>query len=191
MREPSKALRKRFGETKMKSAKQISAKTLALAALLVSLSGGCKKQETDADLIRAGISQHLASLNTLNLSAMDMDVNSVSINGKQAHAQVTFRPKTGAPAGAGMQVTYQLEKRDAGWVVVKTEGVGGMIEHPAANTNPHLQPGQPGEMHGPLPNFKDVIQPSAPDSSASLPPGHPPIASAPAAKNEDAKQKQQ
>ncbi|HEY4816604.1 MAG TPA: hypothetical protein VIH67_04190 [Candidatus Acidoferrum sp.] len=44
---------------------------------------------------------------------MDIDVNNVAIQGSQARAQVIFRPKTGAPPGAGMQVAYQLEKRDS------------------------------------------------------------------------------
>jgi len=63
-----------------------------------------KKQESDADAVRSGINQHLASLKTINLSAMDMNVTSVSVQGNQAQAQVEFKPKTGAPNGAGMQV---------------------------------------------------------------------------------------
>src|SRR4029077_5679330 len=45
---------------------------LAAIGLLV-LCAGCKKQESDADAIRSGINQHLASLKTLNLAAMDMN----------------------------------------------------------------------------------------------------------------------
>jgi hypothetical protein len=78
--------------------------------------------------------------------AMDIDVNNVAMQGRQARAQVIFRPKTGAPPCAGMQVAYQLEKRDSTWVVVKTEAAGGMIDHPAANANPHAQP-YPGLRH--------------------------------------------
>jgi hypothetical protein len=156
----------------LKKAKQIA----AVAAFVVSviLPGGCKQQQSDADAIRAGITQHLTSLNTLNLSAMDMDVNGVAIEGRQAHAQVTFRPKTGAPPGAGMQVAYQLEKRDSAWVVVKTEAAGGMIEHPAANANPHAQP-SPDSMHGSLPNFREMIPSATPATGGTLPPGHPPV----------------
>jgi hypothetical protein len=150
-------------------------KSLTMAFLMtVALACGCKKTQTDEDLIRAGINQHLAGLNTLNLSAMDMDVNNISIQGTQARAQVTFRPKTGAPPGAGMQVAYQLEKRDSGWVVVKTDAVGGGIQHPPANANPHLQPGQ-SEVHGSLPNFREILPPTAPAAGGTLPPGHPPI----------------
>ena len=145
---------------------------IATVGFIVCASG-CHSKPTDMELIRTGINQHLASLNTLNLSAMDMDVNSVSIEGNQARAQVTFRPKNGAPGGAGMQVAYRLEKRDAAWVVVKTEGMGGMIEHPDPGANPHTQTGQ--DVHGNLPNFRDVLTPSAAASNKALPPGHPPI----------------
>ncbi len=80
-----------------------------LFAMLVFF-GGCNQQESDSDGIRSGINQHLTSLKTLNLSAMDMNVQNVSIQGDQAQAQVEFRPKTGAPQGAGMQVSYKLAK---------------------------------------------------------------------------------
>jgi hypothetical protein len=153
----------------MKEAKEFAA---AAFAFLLILASGCKHRESDADGIRAGITQHLTSLNTLNLSAMDMDVNGITIQGRQARAQVTFRPKTGAPPGAGMQVAYQLEKRDSAWVVVKTEAAGGMIDHPAANANPHVQP---GSMHGNLPNFREMIPSSTAPTGGTLPPGHPPI----------------
>jgi len=146
-----------------------------LALLLaVGLAGGCKKTQSDEDGIRAGITEHLAGLNTLNLNAMDMDVNNISIQGTQAHAQVTFRPKTGAPAGGLMQVAYQLEKRDSEWVVVKTDAAGGGMQHPAASENPHGQPGQ-SEVHGSLPNFRDILGPQSPANSGALPAGHPPI----------------
>jgi hypothetical protein len=147
---------------------------LVAFAVLPILAGGCKQQQSDADAIRAGIAQHLTSLNTLNLGAMDMDVNDVAVQGRQARAQVTFRPKTGAPPGAGMQVAYRLEKRDATWVVVKTEAAGGIIEHPAPNANPHAQPGL-DSINGNLPNFREMIPSSKPTRGGTLPPGHPAI----------------
>jgi hypothetical protein len=71
-----------------------------------------------------------------------------------------------------MQVAYRLEKRDSAWVVVKMETAGGMIAHPAANANPHAQP---GSMHGNLPNFREMIPPTDPSAAGTLPPGHPPV----------------
>jgi hypothetical protein len=135
--------------------------------------GGCKQQPSDTDAVRAGILQHLTAVGTLNISAMQMDIRSVSINGNQAHAEVEFRPKTGAAPGAGMQVSYNLEKRDGSWVVLKTQAAGGMIQHPDPNQNPH----QNQNVHsGSLPNFSDVLNPSAAPAQGALPPGHPPMA---------------
>jgi hypothetical protein len=139
---------------------------LGLSAALL-LGAGCKKQASDNDAIRAGILQHLNGVGTLNMSAMDMDIRSVSISGNQAHADVVFRPKNGAPAGAGMQVAYNLEKRDGAWVVQKSQPNGGMIQHPDTSKNPH----QNSDVHsGSLPNFSDIVNPTG-----ALPPGHPPV----------------
>lgn len=148
-------------------------RALYLVAALVIVCG-CKHAPSDEEAIRAGITQHLASLKTLNISAMDLDINSISMQGTQAHVQVTFRPKTGAPPGAGMQVAYQLEKRDSGWFVVKTDAVGGGIQHPAADANPHLQTGQ-ADAHGSMPNFRELIPSTTPSAAGTLPPGHPPV----------------
>ena len=139
------------------------------AALLIG--GGCKKQPSDNDAIRAGIMQHLNGVGTLNMSAMEMDLRSVSISGNQARAEVVFLPKTGAPPGAGMQVAYNLEKRDGAWVVQKTQPVGGMIQHPDPNKKPH----QNQDVHSSsLPNFSDIVNPAGTSTQGAVPPGHPP-----------------
>ena len=93
-------------------------RTVLYSTLLVTLVffGGCNKQENDADGIRAAITQHLASLKTLNLSAMDMNVMSFTVHDSQAQAQVEFR-RRGAPQGAGMQVEYSLSRQDGKWTV--------------------------------------------------------------------------
>jgi hypothetical protein len=133
---------------------------------------GCKQQPSDDEAIRAGILQHLNGVGTLNMSAMEMDIRTVSINGNQARADVAFRPKTGAPPGAGMQVAYDLEKRDGVWVVQKTQPTGGMIQHPDTNKNPHLNQ----DVHsGSLPNFSEVLNPTGAPAQGALPPGHPPV----------------
>lgn len=108
---------------------------------LAALMGGCAKPQSDSDAVRAGINQHLSGLKTINLSAMDMEVLNISIQGNQAQAQVEFRPKTGAPAGAGMQVSYSLAKQNGVWVVQTTQPMGGSIQHPGPGDNPHMTPG--------------------------------------------------
>jgi len=144
--------------------------SFAVVGLLV-LFAGCKKQESDANAIRSGINQHLASLKTLNLAAMDMNVTNVSVQGSQAHAQVEFRPKTGAPQGALMQVAYSLEKQNGLWVVQNTQPAGGSIQHPAPGENPQMNAGSPAQ--GSMPNFRDLV-PGGRNSNV-LPPGHPPV----------------
>jgi hypothetical protein len=137
-------------------------------------AGGCKKHQNDNDAIRAGIMQHLTAVGNLNISAMEMDIRSVAITGNQAHAEVEFRPKSGAAPGMGMQVAYNLEKRDGGWVVLKTQSAGGMIQHPDPNQNPH----QNQSVHsGSLPNFNEVLNPPGLTAPGALPPGYPPAAS--------------
>lgn len=148
---------------------QRAAYILAVIGLL-SLFAGCKKQESDADGIRAGINQHLASLKTLNLDAMDMNITNVSVQGNQAQAQVEFRPKTGSPSGGGMQISYSLEKQNGIWVVQSTQAVGVSTQHPGPG-DPQMNGNSPPSDS--LPNFRDLVPGSG--DSKSLPPGHPPI----------------
>ena len=139
--------------------------------LLIGM-GACKKQANDNDAIRAGILRHLTSIGTLNMSAMDMDIRSVSVNGNQAHAEVEFRPKNNGTPGAGMRVAYNFEKRDGPWVVLKSQSSGGMIQHPDPGQNPHTNP----EVHsGAIPDFNEIWKPSTPPRQGTLPPGHPPV----------------
>jgi hypothetical protein len=138
---------------------------------LLSLFAGCKKQESDADAIRAGINQHLTSLKTINLSAMDMTVMNFSIQGNQAQAEVEFKPKTGAPQGAGMQVNYTLQKQNGVWVVQNTAAAGGMLQHPAPGQNAPMNPASPAS--GSMPNFRDLVPGGG--NPGTLPPGHPPL----------------
>ena len=150
---------------------------LAVGVLAATAASGCHKaQPAPTDSIREGIQQHLSSLNTLNLSAMDINITHVSINQDTAQAQAEFVPKTGAPPGAAMRVSYSLEKRGDRWVVVKTNALGGAIEHPDPTANPHNQ-APPGSVHGNLPNFRDIIPSTTPEAGSTLPPGHPPVPS--------------
>jgi hypothetical protein len=143
--------------------------TLLVIGLLSCLVS-CKKQESDTDGIRSGINEHLAGLKTLNLGAMDMNIQSVTIQGNQAQAQVEFRPKSGGPQGAGMQVAYSLEKQNGVWIVQTTQPTGGMISHPGPGENSHTSAVPPSSSS--LPNFHDLVHGEA---GAGSPPGHPPI----------------
>jgi len=149
-------------------------KLYALGLIVLVLIAGCKQKQGDDEAIRAAVRQHLVSLGTLNLQAMDTDFNRIAVNNNQASAEVSFRPKGGAPAGATMQVTYQLEKKEGNWHVVKTSTPGGIIEHPNPNANPHGQ-AVPGEVHGKLPNFQEMLGGQGSADGNALPPGHPPV----------------
>jgi hypothetical protein len=153
---------------------QMRIMTLILTfAAALWVSNGCAKKVSDNDAVRAGIHQHLVAVGTLNMNAMDMDIRSLSVNGNQAHAEVEFRPK-GNPSGAGMQVAYNLEKRDGAWVVSKTQPLGGMIQHPDPNQNPQSI----RDVHsGTLPNFKEMLNSTASPAQGVLPPGHPALGS--------------
>ena len=149
------------------------ARSTILAAMIVI--AGCKPPVTASDGIREAIQQHLASLKTLNLSAMNINITEITVDRNTAQAQAEFTPKNGAPAGAAMRVSYSLEKRDDKWVVTKTGSLGGAIDHPDPGANPHAQVPQ-GNVHGNLPNFRDLVAPSQSQDSP-LPPGHPPVPS--------------
>jgi hypothetical protein len=159
------------------SAEESDVKKRIILAMLFAGSAAltaCQKQVSPNDAIREGIRQHLASLKTINLSAMDMNLTEVAITGDSAQAQVEYLPKSGAPPGVGMRVSYALEKRDQQWVVVKTNAAGGAIEHPDPGKNPHGQTSQ-APTHGALPNFRELIPPNASASNPSRPPGHPAV----------------
>ena len=145
---------------------------------------GCKHAPSDGDAMRAGILDHLATMKTLNAGAMDLAIDRVTYEGSQAHVFVTFRPKTGGPPGAAMQIAYLMEKRESGWSVVRTEGVGGAISHPGDGVTPNTPPGQAGAS-GDTPNFRDLTSPAS-SATGALPPGHPPVETKPQPKSSSA-----
>lgn len=122
--------------------------TLLGATLL--FVGACKSKNDEKEAIRAGVIKHLSSLNMLNLSNMDVNVTQATVNGNQAQAQVEIRSKGGDPNAPPMQIGYALEKHGEEWVVLKSTGMGGGMQHPG-----------PGEA------------PPSGTTPGTLPPGHP------------------
>ncbi|HWT89170.1 MAG TPA: hypothetical protein VN454_10245, partial [Candidatus Angelobacter sp.] len=98
---------------------------IASCALALAFVSGCKRKPSDDEALRAAVRQHLSSLGTLNMQAFETDFTNISIQNNHATADVSFRPKTGAHAGAAMQVSYQLEKQEGNWRVVKKSTPGG------------------------------------------------------------------
>lgn len=117
--------------------------TLLGATLLFVFA--CKSQNDDKEGIRAGVIKHLSSLNMLNLSNMDINVTQATVNGNQAQAQVEIRSKGGDPNAPPMQISYALEKHGEEWVVLKSTGMGGGMQHPGPGE------GLPGSAPGPMP----------------------------------------
>ncbi len=122
--------------------------TLLAATLLFVVA--CKSKTDEKEAIRAGVIKHLVALNMLNVNNMDINVTSATVNGNQAQAQVEIRAKGGDPAANAMQIGYALEKRGDEWVVLKSTGMGGGMQHPG-----------PGEA------------PPAGMAPGAMPPGHP------------------
>src|ERR1700722_16814849 len=140
---------------------------LIVASLSLALAGCGKKtdpaQEAEAQ-IRAVIQSRVTGNSNLNAQAFDTVVNSVTINGDHAQAQVDFRLKNGPGA---MKLNYQLEKRDGTWVVTDRNPIGDSPPNPAVDqsqvpasggADPHA-----GASHSLSDTLRSFKQESAPD----------------------------
>ena len=164
-------------------------RTAILAAAFLSLAlTGCSKKAADPAndaeaQIRTVIQSRVAGNSNLNAQAFDTVVNSVTINGDRAQAQVDFRLKSGPGA---MKLNYQLEKRDGNWVITDSNPIGDSAPHPPVDQTqvPGSGAGDPhaGASHSLSDTLRSFKQEGAPDSSPSLPPGHPAV-SQPASNN--------
>jgi hypothetical protein len=167
--------------------KEMGMKRGVLAALLgaiVLFAVACKPKSDEKEALRAGVIKHLTALNMLNLNNMDVNVTQATINGNQAQAQVEIRAKGGDSAGNAMQIGYAMEKRGEEWVVLKSTGMGGGMQHPGPGeappgTTPGAMPsghpnvtGGSGQTPGTHPDFNAILN-SAPSQQAN-PPSQPP-----------------
>jgi hypothetical protein len=175
----------------MQQRKEMGMKRGFLAALIsamVLFAVACKSKTDDMEAIRAGVIKHLVALNMLNLNNMDVNVTQATVNGNRAQAQVEIRAKGGDPSGNAMQIGYAMEKRGEEWVVLKSTGMGGGMQHPGAGEAPPagtapgaMPPGHPnvtgssGQTPGTHPDFNAILN-SAPNQQAN-PPAQPPPAS--------------
>lgn len=95
------------------------------AALLSSIPS--QVSSSDEDAIRQAVEDHVRNNKGINMSAMDMTVDSITVNGDQAQANATFRLKQG---GTSMSMTYALARHANGWLVLSNQPSGGQFEHP-------------------------------------------------------------
>lgn len=145
----------------------------ALLAAAMLFAGACKSKPDDKEAIRAGVVKYLGSLNSLNVSAMDINVTQATLNGNQAQAQVEIRLKNGPPDGASMKLSYNLEKRGDEWAVVKSQPAGGTMQHPAPGEMPAggMPPGHPnvngapGQAPAGHPSFDDIMKSAQPPAA--------------------------
>jgi hypothetical protein len=120
----------------------------------------CTSDIQNKEAVKSGIVKHLNERKNLDLdmSAMNVEVTSVTFRKDVAEAVISFAPK-GAPAAQGMSMKYMLERKGNEWAVKGRAAAGGMGHGAAAAPGVgELPPGHP-------PASRD----------AELPAGHPPV----------------
>jgi hypothetical protein len=163
----------------------------ALLGAMVLFAVACKSKTDEKEAIRAGVIKHLAALNMLNLNNMDVNVTQAAVNGNQAQAQVEIRVKGGDPSANAMQIGYALEKRGEEWVVLKSTGMGGGMQHPGPGEAPPpgTAPGAMPQGHpnvsggsqapGTHPDFNAILNSAPSQQQNPQPPAPPPSTSKP------------
>ncbi|HXX21013.1 MAG TPA: hypothetical protein VEJ46_16550 [Candidatus Acidoferrum sp.] len=107
----------------------------------------------DADLIRQAVEDHVRNDRGINMSVMDMSVDSVSVNGDQAQASATFRVKQG---GASMAMVYSLQRHGNNWLVMSSQPSDGQFVHPPMDkTHSGMSPSQPAPG---MPDVQDFLK---------------------------------
>ena len=157
-----------------------------LLVVTVLFAVACKSKTGEKEAIRSGVIKHLTELNMLNLNNMDVNITQATVNGNQAQAQVEIRAKGGDPSANAMQIGYSLEKRGEEWVVLKSTGMGGGMQHPGPGEAPPagaasgaMPPGHPnvtggsGQTPGTHPDFNAILN-SAPSQQPNPQPPPPP-----------------
>ena len=125
-------------------------KKCALAVSVLVLAA-CSKNIQNPEAVKEGVIDYLkqrAPTMGLDMSAMDVQVGSISFEKDIARANVSFVPKGMPPGSGGMSMDYVLERKGDKWAV---KG----------------RPVSPGNSHG------DQALPGSMPPGA-LPPGHPP-----------------
>jgi len=88
---------------------------------------GVPASARDADLIHHALEEHVRNDRGINMDALDMSVDSISVDGDEAHANATFRVRQG---GAAMTMAYLLQRHGGAWIVVNSQPGGGQFVHP-------------------------------------------------------------
>jgi len=131
-----------------------SAPAIGSDSAATSTAGGAQQASSaDADGIRAAIEEHVRNDRSVNMDMLAMSIESVSVNGNQAHAQARFSPKQG---GTGMAMTYLLERQGGGWVVTGGQPTDSQFAHPPTDGAHSGTPANPGEPA--IPDVTDFLK---------------------------------
>ena len=126
----------------------------AWAAVLVMGAGAaCKHSIDNQEAVRQAVIDYLAKRSNLNMSAMNVDVTSVTFRSNEADAVVSITVR-GAATGQPMSMRYTLERQGDHWAVKGKADAGGS-PHGAGAANPHGA--------------------AEPPAAGTLPPGHPTV----------------
>ena len=113
-----------------------------LIAVLLGGSVACNRGIDTTEAVRQAVIDHLGKRSNLNVSAMNVEVTSVSFRQNEADATVAFTAK-GAASGPPMTMRYTLERKGTRWVVKEKSETGN--PHGVGATAPpaNLPPGHP------------------------------------------------
>lgn len=127
---------------------------------------------SDDAAIRNAIEKHLRGNAGINMAAMNMTVDSVSLHEDQAQADVTFRLNQ---SGTTMQMTYFLSRHANDWIVLRSQPGGGQFAHPPLDEAHRGTAATPRP--GALPHINDFFPPDSPNGNRPRP--SPPSATSP------------
>ena len=106
---------------------------------------------TDQEAIKSAIATHLNADSGINMSVMQMTVDSVKVTGDQAEADAEFHVKDGPGA---MHITHKLERRSGQWTVLTGKPNGTIPSH---GTGDDPQAAAPGSSK-PMPDVGDYMK---------------------------------
>jgi len=89
-------------------------------AVFVAVFAACSKNIQNPEAVKEGVVDYLkqrAPTMGLDMSAMDVNVGSISFEKDIARANVSFVPKGMPPGSGGMSMDYVLERKGDKWAV--------------------------------------------------------------------------
>jgi hypothetical protein len=139
---------------------------VSVACLTALLLSGCAKNIDTEDAVKQSVLKDIAS--KVDVSAMEINVDSVSFRDKEATAQISFRAK-GQATSQAITMHYNLVRQGDEWKIKDRD----MQQHQGAASGaaPGAAPGaNPGAGAGALPAGHPAT-----NGQTTLPPGHPAV----------------